>query len=131
MTRKTNRNILYSYAISKFLPKSRFKWIGPKEFDLSKYTSNSPKGCILEFDLEYPSEIKDLHNDCPLTPDKIEIKREVLSEYQLKVANLYNISIVNVKKLVPNFCDKKIYVLYHENLQLYFILGLKLRNIDI
>ena len=98
---------------------------------MSKYTSNSPKGCILEFDLEYPSEIKDLHNDGPLTPDKIEIKREVLSEYQLKVANLYNISIVNVKKLVPNFCDKKIYVLYHENLQLYFILGLKLRNIDI
>ena len=34
-------NTLYRYAMSKFPPTSRFKWIDPKEFDLNKYTSNS------------------------------------------------------------------------------------------
>ena len=31
----------------------------------------------------------------------------MLSEYQLKVANLYNIPISNAKKLVPNFFDNE------------------------
>ena len=31
---------LYSYAMSKFLLTSELKWIGPKEFDMNKYTSN-------------------------------------------------------------------------------------------
>ena len=50
-------NSLYSYAMSKFLLTSRFKRIDPKEFDLNKYTSNSSKGCVLKFDLEYPKEL--------------------------------------------------------------------------
>ena len=53
----------------------------------------------------------ELHNDYPLAPDKTEIKREILSEYQLKIAHLYNIPIVNVKKSVPNFFEEK-YVLH-------------------
>ena len=44
-------NNLYDYAIPKFLPTSRFKWIDPKEFDLNKYSSNSLKECVLEVDL--------------------------------------------------------------------------------
>ena len=76
-------NNLYGYAMSKFLP-IRFKWIDPKEFELNKYTSNSSKGCAFEFDLEYPKELRELHNDYPLVPDKIEM----LPEYQLKIADL-------------------------------------------
>ena len=45
-------------------------------------------------------------------PDKTEIKIEMLSEYQLKIADLYNIPIGNVKKLVPNFFDKEKYMLH-------------------
>ena len=41
------------------------------------------------------------------------MKREMLSEYQLKIADLYNIPIGNVKKLVPN---------------LFLRLGLKLKK---
>ena len=40
-----------------------------------------------------------------LAPDKIEIKRE-MSEYQLKIADLDNIRIGNVIKLVPTFFVK-------------------------
>ena len=40
----------------------------------------------------------------------------------------YTIPIVYVKKLVPNFFDKGVYVLHYENLQLYVRLGLKLKK---
>ena len=39
----------------------------------------------------------------------------MLSEYQLKIANLYNIPIGSIKKSVPNFFDKEKYVIYYEN----------------
>ena len=47
----------------------------------------------------------------------------MLSEYQLKIADLYNISIGNVKKLVPNLFERETYVLHYENLQLYLRVG--------
>ena len=43
---------LYGYAMSKFLPTSELKWIDPKDFDLNKYSSNSPKVCVPEVDFE-------------------------------------------------------------------------------
>ena len=52
-----------------------------------------------------------MHNYYPSAPDKIQIKREMLHEYQLKIADLYNIPIGNVKKLVLNFFDKENYVI--------------------
>ena len=60
--------------------------------------SNSSKGCLLEVDLEYPKELRKLNNGYILGSDKIEIKREILPEYQLKIADLYNIPTENVKK---------------------------------
>ena len=53
----------------------------------------------------------------------------MLSDYQLKIADLYNINIGNVKKLVPNFFDKEKYVLHYENLRLNFSLGLELKKL--
>ena len=64
------------YGTSKFLPMSAFKWIELKGLDFNKYTSNSSKGWVVEFDLEYPKELQELHNDCPLAPDKIEIQEK-------------------------------------------------------
>ena len=46
--------------------------------------SNSSKRCVLQVDLECPKELRELHNDYPLAPDTIEIKRDMLSDYQLK-----------------------------------------------
>ena len=96
---------------------------------MNKYDSNSSKGCVLEVDLEYLKELHKSHNDYPLTPDKIEIKREMLPNYQLKVADFYNIPIGNVKKLASKFFDKEKYLLHYENLQLYLRLQLKLKKI--
>ena len=47
--------------------------------------------------------MRELHKNYPLASDRIEIKREMLSEYQLKIADLYSFPIGNVKKLVPIF----------------------------
>ena len=54
----------------------RLKWIDTKEFHLNKYSSNNSKGCVLKVDLEYPKELRKLHNDYPLAPDKIEMKNK-------------------------------------------------------
>ena len=42
----------------------------------------------------------------------------MLSDYQLNIADIYNIPIGNVRKLVPNFFDKQKYMIHYENLQL-------------
>ena len=76
---------------------SGFKWIYSKEFDLNRYTNNNLKGCAFEVDPEYPKELRESNSDYPLAPDKIEIKREILSEYQLKITDLYNISVAMLK----------------------------------
>ena len=52
----------------------------------------------------------------------------MLSEYRLKIADLYNIPIGNVKKLVPKFVDKEKHVFHNVNLQFYLRLGLKLKK---
>ena len=64
--------------MSKLLLTKGFKYTDPKEFDLNKYTRNSPKGCVLEVDHEYPKELRELHNDFPLAPDNRNQKRKVI-----------------------------------------------------
>ena len=59
---------------------------------------------------------------------QVEIKREMMSNYQIKIAEFYNIPIRNVKKFVPNFFDKEMYVLHYERFQLYLRIGLKLKK---
>ena len=50
----------------------------------------------------------------------------MLSKYQLKIVDFYNISVSNVKKLVPNSKEK--YVLPYGSLQFYLRLGLKFKK---
>ena len=95
--------------MSKFLATSRFKWIDPREFDLNKYNSNSSKVCVFlniqNVDIEYAKQLRELHNNNPLAPGKAEIKKEIMSNYQIKVVDFYNVPIGNVKKLVHNFFE--------------------------
>ena len=75
-------NNLYGWAMSQALPTGNFKWLSPKridKIDLGKYRDDSKKGLILEVDLEYPQELHDLHNDYPLAPEKMAVKKDMLS----------------------------------------------------
>ena len=69
-----------------------------------------------------------MYYNYPLARDKIEIKKETLLNYLIKIAEIYNIPIVNVNKLVPNFFDKEKYVFYDEKLDIYIGLGLKIKE---
>ena len=90
----------------------------PAKFNLNKYDYRDSRGCALEVVLEYPKKLDELQNDYPSAPGKLEIKRKMLPDYQLKIADDYNISIGNVKKLVPRFFDKEKHVRHCKNLQL-------------
>lgn len=48
------------------------KWLDSAKFKLNKY----------EVDLKYPRKLHKLHKDYSLAPDKLEIKRGILSDYQ-------------------------------------------------
>ena len=88
-------NNLYGPAMSQYLPYANFKWV--KNIDkikqkLMNIKRNSSTGYILEADLEYPQELHDIHNDYPLAPEKINIPKEWLSKYCLKIVNAHNIT---------------------------------------
>lgn len=61
--------------------------------DSNRYSSNSLKVCVLEFDLEYPKELYELNNDYHLTSENTRMKEEMLSKYQVLIAGFYNILI--------------------------------------
>ena len=95
---------------------------------MEKYSSNSSKECVSEVDFEYPKELRELHNDYndyPLAADKIKIKREMLSNYQLRISDYCNTRIGNIKNLVPNFFDKEKYVFHYEILELFLEIRIK------
>ena len=90
--------------MSKQLPTTGFKWMTDNELDDWKHLS-----CFLEFDLEYPEDLHDLHNYYPLAPERVKIG--------------------NVEKLIRNLYNKTNYVVHYENLKLYESRGLKITKI--
>ena len=118
--------------MTRYLPYSGFKWLNQKEisdFSLNSISEKSLIGYILEVDLEYPSELHDLHNNYPLAPEKLEISQNMLSKYCFNIADKYEIKIGGVNKLVPNLSNKCKYVVHYRNLHLYLSLGMKLTRV--
>ena len=125
-------NNLYGWVMSQYLPTGGFRWMTQKQIDktnLAKYEEDSQKGFIAEVDLEYPSELHDLHNDYPLAPEKVKVTSDMLSKYSEKIAEKYGISTGLVHKLIPTLSKKEKYVLHYRNLQLYINLGLKVTKV--
>ena len=65
----------------------------------------SPRGCIFEVDLEYPSELWDSHNDYPLAPERLNVN--------------------GVEKLISHFKPRKNYILHYRNLRQCLEMGLR------
>ncbi|CAG2200881.1 unnamed protein product [Mytilus edulis] len=79
---KKNANNLYGWAMSQKLPEEDFKW----EKD-PNYYKEIPKGrgCLIECDLKYTEKCKKKTYKYPLAPEKMKIKKEELSDYQLNL----------------------------------------------
>ena len=81
-------NNFYGYAMSKNLSYGGLKWLNQKEidrFDVNSIGKDSSDGYMLEVDLGYPDELRVLHNNYPLAPDKLEITYDMLSNYCKKI----------------------------------------------
>ena len=81
-----------------------FKWLkNVDEFDVDEcwwmsINEKSPKGYFLEVDLKYSDELDELHNDCPLAPEKLAVSSDMLSKYCKGIADKYEIKVGDVKK---------------------------------
>ena len=127
-----NTNNLYGWAMTQGLPYGHFKWLTRGEinkFNLALIGENNSDGYILEVDLEYPSELHNLHNDYPLAPEKLKISKDMLSGYCSDIAGKYGIKVGEINKLVPNLGNKEKYVIHYRNLQLYLSLGMKVTKV--
>ena len=85
--------------MSQYLSYSGLKWLNREEinrFGVNSVKENISIGYILEVDLEYPDEWHELHNDYPLSPEKIEISHNMLSNYCSSIANKYDIGGVKL-----------------------------------
>ena len=125
-------NNLYGWAMSQHLPTGGFKWLTNEEIsniDLGKYYENSKEGLILEVDLEYPNDLHEIHNDYPVSPEKLKVSKDMLSEYCIKISKKYGIPTGVATKLIPTLNNKKEYVIHYCNLQLYVDLGLKVTKV--
>ena len=126
-------NNLYGLSMIQKLPYRSLKWDDKiTEDDIINY-DNGRTGFILEVDLEYPTELHDLHNDYPLAPEVMNVKANMLSEKQVEIYKLINGSKEpkdeKTKKLILNLNDKSKYVVHIRSLQFFLKHGLKLKKI--
>ena len=118
-------NNLYGWAMVQYLPTGKFKWSNATISDILSHKADDKKGYICEVDMIYPENLHDAHNDYPLAPEKLEVQKEWLSDYQNKLVG----GSLKVKKLVPNLKNKEKYVVHFRNLQLYVKLGMQVSKV--
>ena len=98
-------NNLYRWAMSLPLPTGGFKWVDVNPNAISELATRTAKG----YDVNYPKELHNPHNDLPFMCERMEIN--------------------GVEKLVPNFRDKKNYVIHIQALNQALQHGLRLDGI--
>ncbi|KAJ8915327.1 hypothetical protein NQ315_008211 [Exocentrus adspersus] len=105
---------LYGAAMKDYLPTGDFRWVNEQELENFNYLDvedNSPKGYVLEVDLEYPQNLHDTHDQLPFCPEQFTPPNSKLP------------------KLIPNLHDKTKYIIHYKNLKQCLKYGLKLKNI--
>ena len=124
-----DKNNLYGWAMSKYLPYGKFRWGKNVDgFDVMSISEKIDTGYLLEVNFEYPDELHELH-DYPLAPEKLAISNDMLLLYCKKIADKYDIKVGDIKKSIPNLGNKTKYVVHYLNHQLYLSLGMKLTKI--
>ena len=120
-------NNLYGFSMVQRLPVGRFRWIDVNTSeslldDILLTPDDGDNGFFVEVDLEYPSHLHDIHNDYPLAPERREITREELSDYQRSLLDKLETQGVKYKptrKLMTTFYKKEKMVLHYRTLKFY------------
>ena len=94
-------NHLHGWTMNQYFLSCGFEWLSQEEnknvdvnsMELLSIGENSSDRYILKFDLEYPDEFYDFHNDYLLAPEKLEISNDMLSKH--------------CSEIVPNLGNKK------------------------
>ena len=124
----------YIWSMMQYLPVDGFKWIdwtlSTKEWVefLKKQEDAQEKGYFFEVDLHYPRHLHDLHDQYPLAPEHLTIKKEMLSPYQQKLGKELGLKFEG-KKLCPTLYDKKKYICHYRSLKQFLELGLELTQV--
>lgn len=107
-------NNLYGCGMQKPLPFGGFRWLEEEEFqhiNLDELAEDSPKGYILEVDLEYPEEIHGDHKDLPFCPEHMAPPGS------------------KMEKLLTTLFNKEKYVVHYMYLKQAMQHGLRLKKI--
>ena len=73
---------------------------------LMSISEKSLIGYFLQIDLEYSDELRELHNNYALAPEKLAVSSDMLWKYCKKIADKYEIKVGDVKKLIPYLGSK-------------------------
>jgi hypothetical protein len=93
-----------------------------EQLDVTTVPIDAETGYVLECDLEYPSDLHDLHNDYPLVREHMTINESMLSPF----CESMNANHVFTEKLIGSLQTKTKYKVHYRNLKLYLSLGMKL-----
>ena len=106
-------NNLYSWAMSQPLPTGEFRWMNCDNWDpkrlIDMLAAEKNHGYLLEVDVSYPEKLHDRHNDIPFMCSKMKVN--------------------GVRKLIPNFYDKRKYIIHIKALKQALDHGLMLEKI--
>jgi len=97
---------------------------------INSWKDDDKIGRFLVVDLKYPKKLHLDHDEYPLMPEKIPIKKKQLSEYQTNLLQHFGISYSeNQNKLVPHLGNRYKYVVHYRNLKYYLSKGVKLMKV--
>ena len=119
-------NSLYPTGMCLPLPIDQFTWMeNVDSFNVAEHVDDAEYGYIIEIDGETPVDKHDLFNDYPLTPEKMSVKRDMLSPFQQE----HFPPGASTEKLVPHLGSVMKYVVHYSLLKLWIRLGFKLTKI--
>ena len=110
------RNNLYGWAMTQYFPAGEFKWFKhdeTKKIWCEYNTKRCSRWFYPEVDLEYPEKLHNFCNDYHLAPEKIETRKNMLSNYCKK-------SCKPVKYFSCR-CQKNIYQTFAMKTNMFFI----------
>ena len=123
-------NNLYGWAMSQYLPFKHIVINNNIDVDtILKTPDDNDIGYIIECDLEFPQEIHDKLKEYPPCPENLAPSKEMLSEYQKKIAEQNNVKVGGCCKLVPHLMKHEKYCIHYRNLKFVVDLGVKITKV--